>query len=159
MKAVLALGSNMGGRLENLHTALEGIASFADIIQSSAVYETPPEGFAGQDNFLNAAVLVETECAPLELLDKCRCLEDAAGRVRSVPNGPRPLDVDIIFYGSKSFTMEGLEIPHPRWAARDFVITPLLDLNDKGAFEGPENEMLRLFLSTKKRAFEPVAEL
>lgn len=133
-KAILALGSNIGNRREYLVRAITELEDAAHVFARSKIYETKPWGFLDQRDFLNAAVAVETDCAPLELLEFCKHIERKLGRVSTVKNGPRQIDIDIIFFGSGSFSDPTLTIPHPRWSERGFVISPLLDLLDTGVF-------------------------
>lgn len=144
-RAVLALGSNMGDRRSNLTLALTHIAEFSEILKSSFIYETPPSGFEGQGDFLNAALIVNTALLPEDLLECCKKIEKNMGRLPSFRNAPRPIDIDIIFYENFSCKTSLLEIPHPRWSERDFVISPLLDL-----FEGDEIFISEYFLDLKK---------
>lgn len=154
-KVILALGSNMGDRRSNLTLALSHISEFAEILRKSFIYETPPLGFEKQGYFLNAALLVQTSLLPDDLLFQCKRIEKILGRAKSFKDAPRPLDIDIIFYDSFSCKTDLLEIPHPRWSERDFVISPLLDL-----FEEDEILLSEYFLNLKKtlrckiRAFE-----
>ncbi len=129
-RAVLALGSNMGDRRENLRRAVSMLSEFCIVGKKSYVYETPPEGYLQQRDFLNAAIMVETELSPEDLLSECKAVEESLGRRQSFRNSPRPIDIDIIFYGNLNFSTENLTIPHPRWSSRSFVITPLLDVFD-----------------------------
>ena len=132
--AILALGSNLGNRRENLVSACSRIERFARILGRSRFYETDPEGYENQPRFLNAALHVRTTASALELLEACQRVEASLGRVRSFRNAPRPIDIDIIFFEDETFDDEFLTIPHPRWNSREFVITPLLDLLEAGAF-------------------------
>ncbi len=124
-EVVLALGSNLGDRYENLERGLSGLARFVTILRVSAVYESPPAGGPEQGDFLNLVLVGATSRSPSELLEGIHEVERAAGRVRDVPDGPRTLDVDIIFFGSKVVREEDLTIPHPRWRERPFVRVPL----------------------------------
>lgn len=129
-RIVLALGSNVGNRRENLVRALAEIENFARILSRSKIYETAPVGFADQRDFLNAAVLCETQFEPLDLLEFCKSAEARLGRTKTFPNGPREIDIDIIFYEGRAYSDAALQIPHPRWSERDFVLAPLADILD-----------------------------
>jgi 2-amino-4-hydroxy-6-hydroxymethyldihydropteridine diphosphokinase len=85
-------------------------------------------GFAEQPDFLNATGAVRTELSPEELLEACLRIENERGRVRGIRNGPRTLDVDLLFYEGETRTGEHLILPHPRYAERDFVCVPLSEL-------------------------------
>ena len=127
-EAYLGLGSNLGDRRANI---CEGLAALGDIstgVTSSAIYETCPAGFSIQPPFLNAACRILTWLDPFELLSHVGSIEAAVGRERSVPNGPRSLDIDILVYGRLVLDMPGLRIPHPRMVQREFVLLPLSEI-------------------------------
>ena len=128
VRAYLGLGSNLGDREQYLRAALGAIQ---DVVAVSSVYETDPVGGpAGQGSFLNMVVAVETEKSPRELLDLCRRLEAAAGRVRAERWGPRTLDVDVLLVGDVGVDEPDLVVPHPRWRERAFVVEPLREVAD-----------------------------
>ena len=129
-KTVLALGSNVGNRRENLVRAVAEIEKFARVLSRSKIYETAPEGFENQRDFLNAALFCETHFDPAELLKFCKETESLLGRTPNFKDGPREIDIDIIFFEGENFESPNLQIPHPRWSSREFVISPLLDLVD-----------------------------
>lgn len=153
--AVLALGSNLGDREKNISSALSALGGMGRLMAVSRLYENPAQGPGGQGDYLNAAAAIDTDLQPSELLERCMATEASLGRTRPFRDAPRTIDIDIIFFGDLSMKTESLEIPHPRWRGRDFVITPLLDLRDAGVFSAPEFEMLRLFLSVQSRKYEP----
>ena len=138
-EAVIALGSNMGNRIENLNAAVRAIAKLPDvkIIKASSVYETEPVGCDDDDGmYLNAAILVDANVSPSMLLGECLGIEAAMGRVRTKKNGPRIIDLDLILYdGFKTESFE-LTLPHPRVLERAFVMAPLLDLYPSGRAPG-----------------------
>ncbi len=154
-KIVLALGSNVGNRRENIVEAVSKLGEFCSFSAKSRIYQTPPVGYADQRDFLNAAVFGETFVEPLELLAQCKRLERELGREPTFRNGPRAVDIDIIFYGGESVDSEELTIPHPRWRERDFVKTPLVDLLEAGAFDSPEFSDLKSEISDFAKIFEP----
>ena len=98
------------------------------MVRRSAVYETEPQDYLDQPRFLNMAVEVETDLAPRELLALIQSIESALGRQRTIPKGPRTIDLDILFYGDIVMTTAELEIPHPRIAQRRFVLDPLAEI-------------------------------
>lgn len=130
MKTVyLGLGSNVGDCRHNLETALAKLAApDLRILRVSSIYETEPIGFAAQHWFLNLVAEVETDLFPMQLLSRIAKVEKALGRVRTVRNGPRTLDIDILLYGQAVVHSVKLEIPHPRMAERRFVLAPLAEL-------------------------------
>jgi 2-amino-4-hydroxy-6-hydroxymethyldihydropteridine diphosphokinase len=125
---LLALGANLDRPLERLREAVARLATELDEVRVSAVYRTPSEGSADQADYVNAVVRGRTSCTPRELLELAHLLEAEQGRVRPYPGAPRTLDVDVLFVGDLTVNEPGLTIPHPRWASRDFVVVPLLDV-------------------------------
>lgn len=124
----LALGTNMGDRAGNLAQALKWLSPQVRILEQSPIYETPPWGYVDQPDFLNQVVMGETDLVPKQLLRFLKGLEARLGRRNSIRNGPRPIDLDILFYDDLILEMPGLSIPHPRMAGRGFVLLPLCDL-------------------------------
>jgi 2-amino-4-hydroxy-6-hydroxymethyldihydropteridine diphosphokinase len=125
----LSLGSNIGNREEYLRTAVEWLGpAGVGVVRASPLYETEPVDYTAQPWFLNQVVEAETELFPLQLLKTTRRIERELGRVRSVPKGPRTVDIDILFYGRAVVHTAELEIPHARLAERRFVLAPLADL-------------------------------
>ena len=132
----LSLGSNLGDRHENLTFARGKVADLPRTreLAFSSVYETEPvDAPAGSPNFFNAVMLVETALAPLELLRATQAIENERGRMRSVPNAPRTLDIDILFYGDVVMDTPELTLPHPRAHLRRFVMEPLAEILPNGA--------------------------
>ena len=127
--AYLALGSNVGERHTNLAQARERLATrHTRILRASGIYETEPRDFIDQDWFLNQVVEIETSLSPEQLLAHLRSIELVLGRIPTHPNGPRVIDMDILFYGDAIVSTGSLEIPHPRLAGRRFVLEPLAEL-------------------------------
>ena len=125
----LSLGSNIGDRARNLQAALEQLAApDLRVVRTSPAYETEPVEFTAQRWFVNLVAEAETELFPLQLLLRIGRVERALGRVRTVPKGPRTIDIDILFYGRAIIQTARLEIPHPRVADRRFVLAPMADL-------------------------------
>ena len=124
----LALGSNMGSRLSNLKNAITNLTPQMNVKAKSRVYETAPWGYADQPRFLNQVVKVETYMEPEALLYHLKRLEGALGRVPSFQNGPRSIDIDILFYDDLVWDSSVVQIPHPRLHERAFVLAPLADL-------------------------------
>lgn len=128
-RVFLGLGSNLGDRWGHLQRALGGLArSGVRLIEASPVFETEPVGMVDQGTFLNLAVEVTWEGEARALLDRCLGVEQAAGRVRRLLNGPRTLDIDILLMGDRVIRDSGLEVPHPRAHRRRFVLVPLAEI-------------------------------
>ena len=130
MQAIIALGSNIPPREAALRAAIESVGRLdqTGVVGCSRLYETEPVGGPPQGLFLNAAALIETSLAPGELLDALLRIEKKQGRQRIVQNGPRTIDLDIIFYSDLIVHEPGLVIPHPRFGERGFVLQPLADI-------------------------------
>jgi 2-amino-4-hydroxy-6-hydroxymethyldihydropteridine diphosphokinase len=125
----LSLGSNIGDRDANLRTAIERLAAPGlRVLRVSPVYETEPVDYTDQRWFLNLVIEAQTSLFPLQLLARTQKVERVLGRVRTVPKGPRTIDIDILLYGTAVVRGGKLEIPHPRMAGRRFVLVPLHDL-------------------------------
>jgi 2-amino-4-hydroxy-6-hydroxymethyldihydropteridine diphosphokinase len=124
----IALGSNLGDRAGYLRAALDRLRATVRVTAVSPVYETDPVGYAAQGPFLNAVVAGTTTSAPRELLRILQAIEQASGRVRSFPNAPRTLDLDLLGYGSLVLDTPDLTVPHPRLRERAFVLAPLADI-------------------------------
>ncbi len=163
-EAVIALGSNLGNRIENLNAAVRAIAKLSGvkILKTSSVYETEPVDCEDDAKFLNAAILVEASVSPAMLLGECLGIEAAMGRVRTKKNAPRIIDLDLILYeGFKSESFE-MTVPHPRVLERAFVMAPLLDLYPSGRapgmFFGPRLRDLGMdgIIKTEKEIIIPI---
>ena len=133
VRAVVSLGSNIEPRADYLAKALAALAALPGtrLVRASAVIETepvdvPPE-FAAQ-RFLNQAAVLETTLDALSFSRRMHAIEDRLGRVRTVRNGPRTVDIDLIDFGGVRMDTPELTLPHPRAAAREFVMRPLAEL-------------------------------
>ena len=123
--AYLGLGSNLGDRKENLDRALEYLSQRLRLIGKSSVYDTEPMENATQPRFLNMVCQVKTMLKPEDLLTLAKGIERKIGRQPGRPNSPRPIDIDILFYGQTVINEKNLVIPHPRLHKRRFVLVPL----------------------------------
>ena len=124
----LALGSNLDNRLANLKRAVAALPPQMEVKAKSQVYETPPWGYDDQPRFLNQAIRVNTYLEPGPLLKHIKRLEVTLGRKVSFRNGPRLMDIDILFYDDLVLETASLVIPHPRLHERGFVLLPLMDI-------------------------------
>ena len=141
--AYLGLGSNLGDRAGSIKAALEqlDLVPGIEVVRSSQLIETDPVGGPPQDRFLNGVAELATTLSPQALLSICRELERRAGRELDGPrNHPRPLDLDLLFFGDQQVDTRELVVPHPRWRDREFVTRPLKELGvDLGRFPEPES--------------------
>jgi len=128
-RAFIGLGSNLGDRRAHLQAAVEALRAGGDLVGVSPLYETAPVGGPeDQGPYLNVVVELSTAAGPRELLERCRALETAAGRVRTVRWGPRTLDADVLLVDGWEVAEADLTVPHPRLWERRFVVQPLADL-------------------------------
>jgi 2-amino-4-hydroxy-6-hydroxymethyldihydropteridine diphosphokinase len=125
----LGLGSNIGDKEAHIAQALRLISEICEVKKKSHLYLTEPVGNCHQDWFLNCVVEVETELDPKHLLSSIKSIERTLGRVKTVKNGPRIIDIDILFYGDQIVQTKNLIIPHPLLQERLFVLQPMMDLN------------------------------
>ena len=128
--AYVALGGNLGDPRQQLLEAMDALAHLPGtrVLRRSRLYRTPPWGVQEQPPFLNAAVVLDTDLAPHDLLDALLAIEQRAGRVRAERNGPRTLDLDLLHMDGVQLDDERLTLPHPRIAERAFVLLPLNDI-------------------------------
>jgi|TARA_B100001971_G_C18259752_1_gene585586 2-amino-4-hydroxy-6-hydroxymethyldihydropteridine diphosphokinase len=145
----IALGTNQGNKKANIKTAVEKINEIAKVVKVSRIYQTEPIGTKDKEFFLNAAVQVETNFTPEGLLKKLLAIEESMGRIRKEKNGPRIIDLDLLFYNNEIIKKHGLTVPHPRIKERFFVLDPLNDLDPE--FIHPVlNESMKQLLNNKK---------
>lgn len=129
MMVYLGIGSNLGDRERMLEAALGALAANGVRIRRvSPVYETEPQDLKEQGWFLNLVAEAETDLFPLQLVRRIGKIERQLGRTRTVAKGPRTIDIDILLYGNAVIDTPQLTVPHPRLAARRFVLAPLADL-------------------------------
>lgn len=125
----LLLGSNLGDRLQVMHTAIEMLVSeVGSITAMSAVYETAPWGVLDQPSFLNQIVELQTDFAPEEVLRLVLEIEHELGRVRYERWGARVIDIDVLFFGNYIIDSARLTVPHPRLHERRFTLVPLVEI-------------------------------
>lgn len=127
----IGIGSNLGDRRLYIDRAIESIKMNPDIRlrRISSIYETDPVGAAAQGKFLNGVLEIETALTPKALLKELNGIEEALGRKRVLKDGPRTIDLDILYYGEEVIDDGGLVIPHPRINEREFVLKGLRELN------------------------------
>ncbi|MBC7958302.1 MAG: 2-amino-4-hydroxy-6-hydroxymethyldihydropteridine diphosphokinase [Vallitaleaceae bacterium] len=128
--AYIALGSNLGDKLQNLEQAIAIInkAPHNKVINVSKWYETEPVGYLEQDLFLNGALELKTLLTPKELIQFLLDIEKQLGRERTIANGPRTIDLDVLLYDECITSFEEIIVPHPRMHERAFVLLPLNDI-------------------------------
>lgn len=124
----IGLGANLGDRMENLAAARQSLPPDVLLLDISPIYETRPWGYADQPDFLNQVVKAQTELAPLDLLAYLKLWEARLGRTPTFKNGPRVVDLDLLFYDDLIFESPTLILPHPGVPSRAFVLAPLVDI-------------------------------
>ncbi len=134
MKVYLGLGTNLGDKEKNIAKAIENIGELVgDVVRQSALYGTKPWGFTSENDFINAAVCVETTLSPQEVLKITQQIEQGMGRKVKSENGEyhdRIIDIDILLYGEEHIESPSLVVPHPLIMQRDFVVKPLSEIAD-----------------------------
>lgn len=135
-KAYLGVGTNIGNCIDNLKNVIVSLnlLPMTRVTQVSKIYKTAPVGFSEQDDFYNMVVEVETELTAENLLGACLGIEAGFGRIRTIKNGPRIIDVDLLLYDEQVYNTKTLILPHPRMFEREFVLRPLLDLDFTNSF-------------------------
>jgi 2-amino-4-hydroxy-6-hydroxymethyldihydropteridine diphosphokinase len=128
-RVFLGLGSNIGNKEENINKALACISEVYIIKKTSHLYQTEPVGGIKQDWFLNCVVEIQTDVDPKQLLFTLKSIERKIGRKKTVKNGPRIIDIDILFYGNHVLNTKSLVLPHPSIQERLFVLQPMMDIN------------------------------
>lgn len=132
-RVILGLGSNVGDSVRYLQEAVDHLAGVLHLCSVAPIYETSPMYVEDQPNFLNSALLAQTNLGPLQLLQLVKDCERRVGRQPRQRYGPREIDIDLVAYGSLSYNyvcdgVPHLTVPHPKLAERAFVLAPLVDL-------------------------------
>ena len=155
--AYIALGSNLASPLEQVNAAVKAIGDIPDsrIVAVSSFYRTPPLGPQDQPDYLNAAVALETQLAPEELLNHTQRIELQQGRVRKAERwGPRTLDLDIMLFGDAVINSERLTVPHYDMKNRGFMLWPLFEIAPDLHFpDGPALHHYLTRLAAEKPAY------
>jgi len=136
MRTAVALGSNLGDRLENLRAARRQIIELDEVqppVLSSGIYETEPvDCEPGASKFLNTVIEFDFEGDPVQLLEQLIRIEESLGRKRDHPkNVSRRIDIDLLYCGDQQIDNERLQLPHPRMHLRKFVLQPLADIRSE----------------------------
>jgi 2-amino-4-hydroxy-6-hydroxymethyldihydropteridine diphosphokinase len=134
-QAYVALGSNLEDPIEQIRNAFIALEHIPNtrVIKQSSLYQTAPIGYDAEQlnqvpDFINAVVALETDLAPLALLEALLEIENNAGRERPYPNAPRVLDCDLLWYENVTLNTSELTLPHPRMPTRGFVLLPLFEI-------------------------------
>lgn len=125
----------LGGNLDNPSARMDRVLAELDrlpqthLLRASSLYRTAPVGYADQPDFINAVAVLETSLSPQALMHELLEIENRHGRVRTVKDGPRTLDLDLLLYGDRTLDFSHLQLPHPRMHQRAFVLAPLVEAN------------------------------
>lgn len=159
VRAYLALGSNIGDKIEHLRAAVAAIGTLPQtrILARSAIYRTPPWGKTDQDWFANAVIAVETTLSPRALLDACLAIEIEQGRIRLERWGPRVIDIDVLIHGETRMATDHLTLPHPAMQERAFVLIPLMEIAPGLTLEG--KSIAERIASLDSTGIAPIAPL
>ena len=138
MKMLLGLGGNLGDVNRTMDEALAAIAALPGtrVLRQSGRYRTTPVGVLDQPDFLNAVIEIDTALSPRAMLGACLGIEAALHRLRTIKNGPRVIDLDLLLADGEQHDDPELTLPHPRMRERAFVLVPLLDLYPDGQVYG-----------------------
>lgn len=153
----IGLGSNIEPCKQYLDEAMELLeVQGVTIADKSTVYETAPVGYAEQNNFLNMVIKVNTVLVATDLLVVCQKIELELGRRRTMKNGPRTVDLDILFYNDENIQLDKLIIPHPRLHERAFVLVPLVEISPNLKLPGTAKKMIDLLAALTKEERDEV---
>jgi len=147
----LALGTNVGNKKNNIKQAIATLEKHLGKIESAKLYETKPMYFEDQDMFLNTVIKGKTSLTPQELLAFVKLSEEELGRQQRFPNGPREIDIDILFYDKLIYESADLIIPHPRIRERDFVLKPFTDIEPNFLHPVLQKTMKELYTDLAKQ--------
>jgi len=158
-EVVLSLGSNIGDSLRTIQMAIENLSQILDVVKVSSFYRTEPVGLKYQNDFINAIVVGKTSLSPFALLNNIDRIEKRHGRVREIKFGPRTLDIDIIFYGDTILKMSTLQIPHPEFKNRLFVLVPLVEVAPDFVDPIEKRKVIEIFEERKNFLKEKVEKI
>ena len=128
-RVFLALGSNVGNWKVNFNLCIKELLKIGRLNAIGNIYISKPYGFKNQNNFYNTVIEIYTKFKPIQLINKLNLIEKKLYKNKTIINGPRRIDIDIIFFNSIIFNQDRLTIPHPEAKNRDFVIFPLFDID------------------------------
>ena len=125
----IALGTNVGNYINNFSHAIVELKKIGQVIKMANIYKSKPYGYLKQNYFYNSMIHLKSEMLPIELINKIQLIEKKLKKNKRIINGPRKIDIDIIFWDYNIFNNQQLSIPHPRASERDFVLFPLKDIS------------------------------
>ena len=135
----IALGTNVGNYKNNFYAAIRELNKLGQISKIANIYKSKPYGYLYQNYFYNSVLELKSKMMPMQLMKNIQLIEKKLQKNKRIINGPRKIDLDIIFWGKKKIRNHNLYIPHPRAKERDFVLLPLIDLDP--FFRDPETQL------------------
>ncbi len=135
----IALGTNVGNYKNNFFAAIRELNKLGQISKIANIYKSKPYGYLYQNYFYNSVLELKSKMMPMQLMKNIQLIEKKLQKNKRIINGPRKIDLDIIFWGKKKIRNHNLYIPHPRAKERDFVLLPLIDLDP--FFRDPETQL------------------
>ena len=135
----IALGTNVGNYKNNFFDAIRELNKLGQISKIANIYISKPYGYLNQNYFYNSVLELKSKMMPMQLMKNIQLIEKKLQKNKRIINGPRKIDLDIIFWGKKKLRNHNLYIPHPRAKERDFVLLPLIDLDP--FFRDPETQL------------------
>ena len=135
----IALGTNVGNYKNNFYAAIRELNKLGQISKIANIYKSKPYGYLYQNYFYNSVLELKSKMMPMQLMKNIQLIEKKLQKNKRIINGPRKIDLDIIFWGKKKLRNHNLYIPHPRAKERDFVLLPLIDLDP--FFRDPETQL------------------
>ena len=135
----IALGTNVGNYKNNFIAAIRELNKLGQISKIANIYKSKPYGYLYQNYFYNSVLELKSKMMPMQLMKNIQLIEKKLQKNKRIINGPRKIDLDIIFWGKKKLRNHNLYIPHPRAKERDFVLLPLIDINP--FFRDPETQL------------------
>ena len=158
-QVILALGSNIAPAKENIDRALKALSAVGTVKEVAPYIVSQPEGFTAQDDFINTVAVLSTPYEPMPLLKKLKALEKELGRTPTFKNGPRVIDLDILFYDERELFEDEPEhfliIPHPRLTEREFVLKPLSYIRPDLVHPTLKKPVYRLYRELMKKKGAP----
>ena len=129
MSLILGLGSNLGNRIQNIENAIEKLSEHFEFVSKASLYTSAAVDYLNQPDFINTTAEFKTPSKnPSEVIQLILKIEQDMGRRRDIPKGPRTIDIDILFWDLETINLDNLQVPHPSWQDRSFVVRPLQEL-------------------------------
>ncbi|PPR47798.1 MAG: Bifunctional folate synthesis protein [Alphaproteobacteria bacterium MarineAlpha5_Bin9] len=150
-KTYIAVGSNIGDWKINFNQALKHLSKYGIITKLSSTYVSYPYGFKNQKNFFNSVIEFQTNETPYNLLQKIELIEKIMMKNKTIKNGPRRIDLDIIFYNKLNLSEKKLKIPHSQAHLRDFVLMPLIEINPHFIHPVKKRSLINLYKDLDKK--------